>query len=439
LICNITEANGFNLDPRQILFETREYNVELVLAGRDIDDPNDDGIIGTGEVVTVTLRVQNIGTSTAKEVKASIQIGENVFFAGEPPSEKIVIGDLNAGEYYDIPFQIYANKLAPETLPVFLTLSEYYGEFGVENIPLDLAFEKPISSVRQLVVKGKEVEAGFVTEGLSIDVELNVPEGVETKKDAVALIIGNRNYEDPDIPDVEFALRDAQFVKQYLIKLLGYREGNIIFLKDATNSQFRTAVQKLKNSAKDTSEIFIYYAGHGAPDPEEKRGYFVPIDCDPNYVKVGGVPLDEFYKTINSIEAKNITVVIDACFSGSSDQGMIIKNISPVMLEVKSKYTVTVGDNLTEFTSASGEEVSSWYPDKKHSLYTYYFLKGLQGEADKNKDMLLTVGELQAYLNEFVPYEARRLNNRQQTPGITPNRENRVIVQYKEDSNPGTE
>ena len=439
LMCKITEAYGFNPPPIGIKFETREYNINLVKTGIIINDASSNGMIEPGEIVEVTTRIQNQGTSFAKEVHATIRIGNNVFFAGKAANEKLEHFDLDTlgpGEYKDITFNIYTNSIATE-VPTFLTISEHYKEYGKLNIPLELAFNQRISTMQQFVIEGREDLKDFELEDFSIDIELNIPEGVEIKKDAVALIIGNRDYDNPDIPDVNFAHRDAQFMKQYLIKLLGYREGNIIFLKDATNSQFRTAVQKLKNSAKDTSDVFVYYVGHGAPDPEEKRGFFVPVDCDPNYVKVGGVSLEEFYQEINSISAKNITVVIDACFSGSSDQGMIIKNISPVMLEVKSEYIV--GDNLAEFTSASGEEVSSWYLDKKHSLYTYYFLKGLQGEADKNKDKILTIGELQAYLMEFVPYEARRLNNRQQTPGITPNRENRVIVQYKEDSNPGTE
>jgi len=82
-------------------------------------------------------------------------------------------------------------------------------------------------------------------------------------------------------------------------------------------------------------------------------------------------------------------------------------------------------------TSASGEQISSWHPEQKHSLYTYYFLKGLQGAADTNGDRSLTVGELQAYLEEQVPYMARRLHNRTQTPMVTPGSEERVLVRYE--------
>jgi len=199
--------------------------------------------------------------------------------------------------------------------------------------------------------------------------------------------------------------------------------------KDATLGNMRTALGALRNISRTTSDIFVYYVGHGAPDPEEKRGYFVPTDCDPNFVKEGGMPLEDFYQELSTIDAQSITVVVDACFSGTSHEGMIIRNISPIYLEVGTE--ARLGDNAVAFTSASGDEVSSWYPDKNHSLYSYYFFKGLQGDADTNRDQKLTVGELKEYLEENVPYMARRLNNRRQTPTVTPGREGRVIVKYR--------
>ena len=153
----------------------------------------------------------------------------------------------------------------------------------------------------------------------------------------------------------------------------------------------------------------------------------MPVDCDPAMVDVNGYSLDLFYKKMNDLDAKSVTVVIDACFSGSSDQGMLLKNISPVFIEVKE--TLGLDDKVTVFTSSSGEQVSSWYPDKKHSLYTYFFLKGLKGSADADGDRSVTAGEIQSYVNEEVPLMARKLNSREQTPGVR-NGEGKVIVKF---------
>ena len=263
---------------------------------------------------------------------------------------------------------------------------------------------------------------------MAIDIERDIPKGRDQRKDAVALIIANRDYQNPDIPAVTYAHRDAEFVKQYLIRTLGYREGNICLYRDATQSKFRTALRKLQTAAKKKSDVFVYYPGHGAPDPEEKLGYFVPVDCDPNYVQLGGIGLEEFYKELGRIEARNITVVIDACFSGASQVGMLISEASPIFVSIEDPAASL--KNGVVFASSTGEQISSWYPEMNHSLYTYYFLKGLQGAADQNTDKQLTVAELQAYLSEQVPYMARRLYNRTQAPTVTPGRESQVLVHY---------
>ena len=51
----------------------------------------------------------------------------------------------------------------------------------------------------------------------------------------------------------------------------------------------------------------------------------------------------------------------------------------------------------------------------------YYFLKGLQGEADADSNGRITVGEMDNYLKEQVPYMARRLTGTEQQPVVTGN------------------
>jgi hypothetical protein len=50
-------------------------------------------------------------------------------------------------------------------------------------------------------------------------------------------------------------------------------------------------------------------------------------------------------------------------------------------------------------------------------MFTYFFLKGLKGEADYNKDGRITVGELSRYINdenEGLPYYSNREYQRPQ-------------------------
>ncbi|NTV45396.1 MAG: caspase family protein [Chlorobiales bacterium] len=278
--------------------------------------------------------------------------------------------------------------------------------------------KKPVQVVPQPAPKPVQVESVR-------DVDQEIPATGASNPDAVAIVIGNRNYFKADVPAVEFAQSDAQTMKLYLMKVLGYREGNILFYENATLADFNAAFGKDKEHFKGKlynyvkpgkSDVFVYYSGHGAPDVDSKAGYFVPADCDPSLVSQNGYPLETLYHNLSKVPAKSMSVVIDACFSGASGGGMVIKNASPLFNQVKNPMLSL--QNTTVFTSSSGDQVSSWYPEAKHSLFTYYFLKGMKGEADANKDGSLTAKEMEDYLKENVPYMARRLYGRDQTPQI---------------------
>ena len=78
--------------------------------------------------------------------------------------------------------------------------------------------------------------------------------------------------------------------------------------------------------------------------------------------------------------------------------------------------------------------MSNWYPEKKHGLFTYFFLKGLQGAADLDGDGAVTVSEMERYLldeNSAVPYLSRREFQRIQTPQVMGKEKGRVLAKYQ--------
>ncbi len=287
--------------------------------------------------------------------------------------------------------------------------------------------EERIATPKEIVIRGKEKKKKVAPPVLTSDVDKDIPVTKKKNPDAIAVIIGIRDYKE-GVPPVEYAINDARVMKEYLIKTLGYREENIIYEENATYAVFTRIFgtdkdykgQLYKWVKPQKSDVFIYYVGHGAPDIETKKAYFVPSDCDPNYVKLNGYPLSTFYKNLAKIPAKNIIVVIDACFSGGCEgDRLIIASASPLIpVPVEEERP----ENAVIFTASKGEQIASWYPEQAHSLFTYYFLKGLKGKADKNHDGKITCGELYDYVKENVQYKARRLYGREQEPTFTGDR-----------------
>ena len=268
-----------------------------------------------------------------------------------------------------------------------------------------------------------------------IDLIDNIPNSKSINLNAIAVIIGNTNY--TKTAHVDFAANDAKLMREYLIRTLGYKDGNILYYEDIDLADFNTLFGikgnsrgRLSNLIKQgVSDVFIYYAGHGSPGINDGKGYFVPVSCDPNYVEQGGYQLDVFYENLAQLKAKSITIVTDACFSGAN----IFKDISPIGIRIKDPIAKVA--NITVFSSSSGTEVSSWYNDKGHGLFTYFFLKAIKDKAnsDKNHDGQLTYQEIYDYLadnNEGVPYYARSIHNVQQNPTLEGDRKNQVFIKY---------
>jgi Caspase domain len=276
-------------------------------------------------------------------------------------------------------------------------------------------------------IASKHFEIKTDISDIAFDVDLNIPKTKMDKPDAVAVVIGNRHYQHKDIPEVKFARNDADVVKKYLKTMMGYRDGNILFETDITKTKFEILFgiagdhRGLLNDyiKAGESEVFIYYSGHGAPDVNSNKGYFVPTDCDPSKVAITGYPLSVFYENISKLKAKKISIVLDACFSGGTNSGKwLIGGASPALIKVDVP-TVSF-DNMTVLTSATSDQVSSWHNEREHGLFTYFFLKAIRGYGDKNKDRNMTIQEVYDSVSdqaEGVPYWSRRLHGgRIQTP-----------------------
>jgi len=269
-------------------------------------------------------------------------------------------------------------------------------------------------------------------------VDREIPTTGMSRPDDIAVVIGNRDYKNSDIPDVDYAVRDAQTMKKYLTRTLGFDEKNIIYVENASGAAMErifgtgdSPKGQLYNWVRPgKSSVFVYYSGHGAPNPESGSTYFIPSNTNPSYLSQNGYPVDQLYENLSVLPAESVTVVLEACFSGTSEGGAVVSDISPAVLSVENP--VMGLENGLAFSAGAADQVSTWYNEKKHGLFTYYFLNGLRGEADADGNRAITAKELEAYLSEKVPYRARRMHNREQTPQVVGRAKDRVLVRYEE-------
>ena len=274
-------------------------------------------------------------------------------------------------------------------------------------------------STRNLATANEFGKVSFPVFPLDVSFPKSMPQ-----PDDIAVIIGNANYKNLgiDIPNVTPAYADAAGFKNYVLSK-GVREGNIIHLKDATSGQLervfgneRSHKGQLFNWTKpNASNIYVYYAGHGAPDIQDGTAYLVPSDATSGTIALTGYPLAQLYNNLGKIPAKSITVVLEACFSGTTHSGILFQRSSGINVTPKAP---DIGSTITVISAGALDQIASWERDSSHSLFTKYFLKGMSGEGDKkpygNGVGAVSLNELEKYLGGTMTYLARRNYGRDQ-------------------------
>lgn len=230
-----------------------------------------------------------------------------------------------------------------------------------------------------------------------------------SRPDDFALIVGIEDYQ--NLPKADYGVRDAETVRKHY-EALGVPARNIIALEgsQATGSKMRNYLQQwLPRNVKPNSTVFVYYSGHGAPDPSSGDAYLVPWDADPMFLTTSAYPLKQFYAELAKLKAQRVLVALDACFSGSGGRSVLAKGARPLVSKIDE--SVPSAANLTVLAAASGSEITGTLDDQAHGIFTYYYLKGLASGAQ-------TPRALFDYLKPKVQDDARR-QNREQSPTLT--------------------
>ncbi|MEW6674996.1 MAG: ankyrin repeat domain-containing protein [Nitrospirota bacterium] len=236
-------------------------------------------------------------------------------------------------------------------------------------------------------------------------------------KNSYAIVIGIEQYRQK-LPKADFAAHDAQTMTEYLTKVMGYPEENIVTLLNdrALKSDMEKYFEKwLSNNVEKDGTVFIYYSGHGAPNPKTGDAFIVPYDGDPTFIAETGYSLKRLYDSLAKLQAKEIIVALDSCFSGGGGRSVIAKGARPLVMTMES---LAIPQKAVVLSAASGDQTSSTYEEKGHGLFTYFMLKGIKGEGDTNGDGKIEIGELFEYIKPQIERTARKIYNNEQSPQL---------------------
>ena len=252
----------------------------------------------------------------------------------------------------------------------------------------------------------------------------------KSSNNKVALIIGIENY--LESPSAKYANLDAKYFFDYARKAFGVKKQNINLLVDeeATFVKTNKALTKwLRSKIKaDQSDLIIFFAGHGLASSDGKELYLLPQDSDPDLLSRTALSRTELFQEIINLNPKSVTMFLDTCYSGvSRDEKMLLASARPIRIIANEEEGIP--NNFTIFSASQLDQISSGLDGAKHGIFSYYLMKGLEGNADLNKDKKITNRELLSYMDQNVSIKALELG-REQNPSLAGNPD-KVLISYR--------
>lgn len=228
-----------------------------------------------------------------------------------------------------------------------------------------------------------------------------------------AVVVGVNNYK--SWPKLSYAVNDAKAIANTLEDKFGFKEDHIFTLynEDATRDKITELLGDTLSDprkVKPNDRVFIFYAGHGMTRtlPSGRNlGYIIPVDAGLDKFHSRSISMTHLQDFSEMIPAKHIYYVMDSCYSGIAlTRAGTSQPSNNYLQEISSRHARQI---LT--AGGADQQVADGGPGG-HSIFTWTFLQGLQGQADLDHNNIITASELGAYVAPQVS------NHSNQTPAF---------------------
>lgn len=410
------EAMGMVPEPISYKIPTKAFDSPNVIVA-DYKIYSEQGTLAKGKPIKLELVIQNIGQGIAEQITVEAKYPEWVNSNQE--NDRFSFEQLIPGESKQLVFEyIISPKFNSLEIEIPIALTEHKYKRYAQGKTIVSKVNAQTQTAKQLVIQNSNnnTKVDIKRASLNSDVDQNIPENNNKQTQRYALIIGNENYTDYQIGistevNVAFAASDAQSFKSYCNATLGIPEANTHLLINATAAKMKSEIELvLKRIEKEQGqgELLFFYAGHGQPDEQSKTPYLMPVDVSANDL-VNAMDLNALYEKFGKINAKRITVFLDACFSGGGrNTGMLAAR----GVRVKPKPGALSG-NVMVFAATQAEQVALTYKDQFHGMFTYFLLKGIK----ENKGRI-TYQDLANFIRTNVSKTSLEINRREQDPSM---------------------
>lgn len=220
-------------------------------------------------------------------------------------------------------------------------------------------------------------------------------------KDRVAVIIGVDGYR--SLPNASFAEADALSAYKMFTRTLNIPAANVKDLigANANEVNIKLAFRQWLASrvVAGQTELYIFYAGHGLTDGQGEKRYWMPYDGHSQLLDDTAIAFSDVMEAVNRFSPAKTFVIADSCYSGASRTEVTLTAQRPIRVVKKLD---ALPDNTYLFAATQPDQTALPYAEAQHGLFSYWWLKGLEGGADLNSDRQISAGELNSFTRDRV-------------------------------------
>jgi len=222
-----------------------------------------------------------------------------------------------------------------------------------------------------------------------------------------AFLIGINAYE--KVASLQTPQHDAEQLAAVLKEKYGY---TIHLLLNPKGAELKSYVKNMAKIVAANDCAVFYFAGHGIASGKEDglKGYIVPADADTKDDKTL-IPMSWLHKHFSTLECLHFQLILDCCFAGAFRWAKKYRSVGfenetlyqqhyYYYLQHPSWQVLTSASHTQKALDHFGERDGA---KNKHSPFARCLIDGLNGQADVNKDKIVTTAELYAYLQLHVP------------------------------------
>lgn len=221
-----------------------------------------------------------------------------------------------------------------------------------------------------------------------------------------ALVVGISRYE--HIDKLLYADKDAEVFADYLAHTGSWNisAGDIVLLtnEQAKRGDLIAELQRLALLSEPGDKLVFYFSGHGDTETFTlfNKGYLLTQDTYSNNYMAGAISVNDLKDIFVTLSTKNVQVIVitDACRAGKLAGGN--KGMEYTGTALKAMWL-----NEIKILSSQPNQLSLEGPQwgNGRGVFSFYLVKGLNGDADADKDSLITLDELRQYFGQTVVKE----------------------------------